>query len=121
MASAAGLEKIDLTIAAQIAELEDSSGDHPQHFPATDLIRTLLIYHISATTELSTHLHLSRQLVLRCTRAFEAIHQLMVVSSQPKTPINWDLFDAYTQGIPILEGSYHSRFCDTMMLTFLFL
>jgi hypothetical protein len=97
-------ENFDLTIAAQLAEFEDSPG-------ATDLIRTLLVYHISAATELSIHLHLSRQVVLRCTRALEAIHRLMTVSCQPGT-VNWDLFDAYTRGIPILERSYQFRFCD---------
>jgi hypothetical protein len=98
-------QKIDLTIAAQLAQFEDPPNGHRQHFAATELIRALLIYHISATTELSIHVHLSRQVVFRCARAFEAMHQLMTVSSQPGTPVNWVIFDVYTEGIPILERS----------------
>jgi hypothetical protein len=93
---------MDLTIAAQLAELEDPASD----LAATDLIRTLLIYHISATSERRTHLYLSQQVVLRCTRAFQAINQLMAAaSSQPGQPLNWHIFDAFTEAIPVLERS----------------
>lgn len=89
---------MDLTIAAQLAKFEDN------RFSATDLIRRLLIYH-TVTAELSAHLHLSRHVVLRCTQAFEAIHELMTTSHQQGTPLNWDIFHACTRAIPILERS----------------
>lgn len=92
--------ELNLTIAGQLGKFEDT-----HNFSATDLIRRLLIYH-TVKAELSPHLHLYRHVVLRCTQALEAIHQLMTTGSQPGTPLNWGIFFAYTRAIPILERFY---------------
>lgn len=93
---------INVSIAKEIEDLKGPiQPGAPPLYAATELVRELLLYHISSVGH-ESHVNLSGQVFSRSRKVYDAINQLMDKLNNLDT-LEWDLFDRYTQAIPPLE------------------
>jgi len=89
----------------------------PPPYGATELIRELLLYHITSVGH-ESHVNLSGQVLSRSRTVYDAINQSMH-KIDDLTTLDWDLFEKYTQAIPRLEEyDLHRIFIQTKLNLF---
>jgi hypothetical protein len=109
---------VNISLAKEIEALKAPvQPGAPPPYAATELVRELLLYHISSVGH-ESHVNLSGQVLSRSRKVYDAINQLMDKVNNLDT-LEWSLFDKYTQAIPLLEKyDLHRIFIQTKLSLF---